>query len=917
VDASGIVGRDRELAVLASFVEDPRDCLVLEGEAGVGKTTLWRTAADAARERGVRVLEARPVEAEATLAFAAVGDLLRPVLEHVLGELPGPQADVLSVALLLAPSRDAVPDDRSIAVSVLGALRAVAAGGPVLMAVDDIQWLDRASAAALAFAWRRLADERVGLVAGRRIGGPAPDLIGQEERTTRLIVEPLSMLAVERMLQAHLDLVLPRPVLVRLYEVAAGNAFYAMELGRAMRSRGVVPAPGEPLPVPERLRDLMRERLSALPESSREALAATAALAQPTLSLVAREFGGEDALVPALRTSVLEVDGERLRFTHPLLAKAAYEEIDVIARRSLHRRLAALVADEEEAARHLALGATGPGIEVSAVLERAAEHARSRGATLAAAELCELARQRTPAGQSDDRDRRAIAAARYRWLSGDTRGAAALLEEVTATAPAGARRAEAMVALARMLQMDGAQPRALELARGALHEPGIDDALRVDAGRRVAMALMYMREELGAALGYARQAAAIAEPLGDATRAIAVSDVALLEALTGSPAAAATERAAIALGDGDWRGEGVLGQLAYNRLTQAMWTDRHEEAAEILEGLQHEVLRRGDEGTLPHLLAQRALADYLAGRWPDAVRRADAGYDAALHTGQRLSLAWTRSTRALVRASLGLEGARSDAHEALALAGERAMGVARIQSGWALGVLELSLERPADAVRVLSPLRERVLSAGVGEPASVRFVADEIEALITLDRDDEAVAVLGWLEERGRALDRASALAAAGRCRGLLAARRGDHVRAIAEFMDALREHERVPMPFERARTLLALGATQRRAKHRAAARASLAQALDVFERLGAALWAERTRGDIARIGGRAPGGDELTVTERRTAELVAQGLSNKEVAAALFVTPKTVETQLTRIYAKVGIHSRTELAVRLRDGNL
>jgi DNA-binding CsgD family transcriptional regulator len=239
--------------------------------------------------------------------------------------------------------------------------------------------------------------------------------------------------------------------------------------------------------------------------------------------------------------------------------------------------------------------------------------------------------------------------------------------------------------------------------------------------------------------------------------------------------------------------------------------------------------------------------------------------------------------------------------------------VATIHSAWALGLLELSLDRPGEAVQALAPLRDRLLAAGVGEPGAIRFVPDEIEALLALGRVEAAEPLLAWLEERGQALARASALAAACRCRGLMDAADGRHEAALASFERALSAHDRLPMPFERARTLLAFGATLRRAKRRSAARDALAQALAGFERLGAAHWIDRARAEMSRIGGRRPAGAALTPTERRVAELASQGSSNKEIAAALFVTPKTVDTQLSRIYRKLGVHSRTALANRLR----
>jgi DNA-binding CsgD family transcriptional regulator len=217
---------------------------------------------------------------------------------------------------------------------------------------------------------------------------------------------------------------------------------------------------------------------------------------------------------------------------------------------------------------------------------------------------------------------------------------------------------------------------------------------------------------------------------------------------------------------------------------------------------------------------------------------------------------------------------------------------------------------------VLGHLVERLEEGGVREPGSARFVPDEIEALITLGRLEEAETLLERLERRARRLDRVSALAAAGRCRGLLHAARGDFDAALASLERAAAEHERVPMPFERARTFLVLGATRRRSRMKRPARDALEESLETFEDLGARLWAERARAELARIGGRPPSTDELTPTEKRIAELAAEGHTDKEIAAALFVTPKTVGTQLSRIYRKLGVRSRTELAGWLTSGS-
>ena len=380
-----LIGRENQVEALAAFAARAAEgpwALAIEGDAGVGKTALWLEGVAIARERGARVVSARPAEAEARLGLTAIGDLLDGVLEHVRPALPEPQAEALAVALLLERPAGPAPDDRTVAIAVLNALRALAAEQPLIVAVDDVQWLDAASAAVLAFAWRRLRTEPVGLLvtvrggAAARAAPPADD-----PRTTHVAVGPLSLGAVHRLLESRLGLVLSRPALRRLHEVAGGNPFYALELGRALQRHGSTIAAGEPLPFPDWLHELVRDRIEALPIATRRALAPVAALTQPTLSVLGRAVGAE-ALGPAFDSRVLLLDGRRVRFSHPLLASAVYSGLDPFSRRELHRRLAGLVTGEERA-RHLALAAEGPDASVAAALERASTDALSRGATAA------------------------------------------------------------------------------------------------------------------------------------------------------------------------------------------------------------------------------------------------------------------------------------------------------------------------------------------------------------------------------------------------------------------------------------------------------------------------------------------------------------------------------------------------------
>jgi DNA-binding CsgD family transcriptional regulator len=918
----GVIGRDEELAVVGAMVDGVAggfQAVVLRGEAGMGKTTLWRAGIELADERAFGILVASPAAAETEMSFAGLSDLLAEVVDDVLPQLPSPQRRALEVALLVVDPVGAGSDQRAVAVALMNTFRALAANGPVLVAVDDVQWLDAASASVLGYAARRLRDERVGLLLTERTAAAAElplelDRALSSERIASLRVGPLRLGATRGMLRQQLGLVLSRPALMRIHETSGGNPFYSLELARALEREGLDPRPGEPLRLPGALGGLVRRRIAALPRDTRDVLVVAAALSDPRIGLVETAIGADPraALAPAVESEVVVVECDRLRFAHPLLAAATYELAGEAERRALHRRLAAVVGGLEERARHLALGAGGPDAKVALTLDQAARHALARGASAVAAELSEQARQLTPPERIADMHRRVISAASSRFLAGEGTRARMLLEEALPSIPAGGLRTEALVLLARVHRYGGSQPRAAELLRQALAQPIADERLQADAEQGLAATLLFMREELGVA----RQHAAVAADLAarsdsPALLAEVLATKHLIEGVLGHPDAHRTQQAAAELAE-ETRPDRVVSSASFGRGYFLIWTDSVDEGAILMRACRDEALRRGDESSLPLIFASLAVLEYLGGRWREAGGVADEGLEVALETGQRPWHALSLSARALVHAALGLEeGARADAREALALAGERAIAVARIHAVWALGLLELSLDRAEEAVLVLRPERERLLGAGVGEPGSVRFVPDEIEALVALGRLADAERLLGWLENRAQALDRAWALAAAWRSRGLMLASRGQGTAAIDAFDRALSEHDRVSMPFDRARTLLALGSAQRRGRRKRAARATLTEALRVFDLLDAGIWAERARREIERISGRAPSGDQLTPTERRVVELVAEGRTNPEVAAVLFVSPRTVEFHLRNVFRKLDLHTRAELVRR------
>ena len=455
---------------------------MLSGEPGIGKTILWEAGVEEGGERLERVLTCRGVETEASLSFAGLSELIAPVLEEAAPSLVPLRRRALEIALLLAEPGDRPPDAHAIGLAVLDVLRFLAERGPVVVAVDDGQWLDPASAGVLQIALRRLRDEHVGLLATLR---RTPDVVTPfeldrsfpDDRLTRISLGPLSLGAVHNLLEERLGLDLTRPELARVQEATAGNPFFALELGRELVRTNTRPTPGQALRVPESLQELLGGRLARLPGETLDVLLEVAALARPTVELVAAVQGDQqrvlEALEAAVHEGVVELDDSRLRFAHPLLASICYERAPLWKRRAVHRALAEAVSDVEERARHLALAADGPDAVVASYLDAAADHAAGRGATAAAAELCELAAEVTPADPALARQRRLRAANLHR-LAGDTERAIAMLEQLLEEVPSGVERADVLVALVRTFKADS--PTLMELSDEALVEAAGDDA---------------------------------------------------------------------------------------------------------------------------------------------------------------------------------------------------------------------------------------------------------------------------------------------------------------------------------------------------------------------------------------------------------------------------------------------------------
>jgi DNA-binding CsgD family transcriptional regulator len=906
-----IVGRDKELEALSSFLEEGElpGVLLIQGDPGIGKTTLWRAGVEAARGLTHVVLRASPAEKEATFSYSVVSDLLADVLDEVLPELPRPQRRALEIALLRRESAGPPPEQHTLGVALLGVLRTLAGSKPVVVAVDDVQWLDRSSAAMLEFAVRRLRDERVALLLARRqssrIDPDGLELALPEERRSMVCLGPLTMGALHRLLTDRFGARLTRPALRRVHEASGGNPFYALELVRALESSGWI-RPGQPMPVPETLEAILRERIEALPASVRQVLAAAAAMRRPAESVL----GDWPALEQASEAGLIELTNDEVRFTHPLLAATAYGSITAAERRRLHRRLAEAVSDREERARHLALSAEGPDTEVADALEEAAQAAAARGAPAAAAELAELALRLTPTSARGRLRERRAAAAWYHLVAGEIETAASMLEHPEELSTGGAR-ADALLMFASTQQ---SFERSLALAERALDDAQGDDA-------RVAKIECYIGELLlvqgssDRALEHARAALKAAERAGDPTiLANALSTVAWFE--TGSavePTPGLVERAVDLEDAAVWAGGYDTSSPSFVLGQRLMLAGRLDEARTRMEIRFERAISNGDEAAVTAALFHQAELELRAGNWSLAARKAAEGYEHAEQLGREQEMSALLYARALVDAHLGrVEKAREAMKRGIELAESCGDEVFRLKHLSVLGFLELSVGDPEAADRILRPLAARLDSLGWREPSIYRELPNAIEALVELAELDEARRLLAELQDRLRRIDSPWGEASAGRCEGLILAAEGDFAAAVPALEHALTVHERLPQPFDLARTVLTLGTVRRRMKKRGQSRESLVRALAIFDELGAALWAEKARSELARIAGRAAAGDELTPTEQGIAELVAIGKSNKEVAAQLFITPRTVEGHLTHIYAKLGVRSRAELAHRM-----
>lgn len=899
------IGRDSEIASIDAFFASPTSelrSILVDGEIGVGKTTLWQHAVDAAQAHSYRVLACRPAEAEINIAFAGLLDLLGPVVDEAAAELAPPQRDALDIALLRR-SADVAVEPGAVAVAVVGALRALARGGSLALAIDDLQWLDAATSSALRFALRRLDADPIAVLVAQRAGA-RPYWLLDHPRTQRLRLGPLSLGATYQLIQTRLGAALPRPVLARVHMTSGGNPLFALELARALIEREPEMRNASHLPVPERLADLLGERLVTLTAPTRQLLLVAAAMGSTTVPQLRAVVGASvDAdLETAERAGILDSQGGSVRFTHPLLAAVVYDRATAVERRVIHHTIARALADPTERARHLALSACEPDSGIAAALDEAAISAARRGATDTAAWMGEQALGLTMPTERAAVSRRAMMAGSLARASGDRSRARSLFERAVADAPPGSARAEALLGLAEVSDPLG---RGLSICDRALTEDATDVGLRSHI-HRTRGAIAYFLGDVPAAEEHARLAVELAEGSADAKAlGAALAELGHWTYCGGGGVRRDLFERAIAL-------DGSAGALApRSHLAKVLMdSDSLDEARTLTHHLLERAMEGGDLYAVSAHLFHLAELELWAANWRLAIEHADESLQLRQHIDQPSAPLYVK---AMAQACLGLlDEARCEAEAGRAEA-ERADDVVfRMQNLHVLGFVELTLGNSRKALVHLGRATALLRPRWSNEFGDCHFVPDTIEACVGVGDLAQADELTCWMERVGRQTGRAWTMANAARSRALLSAAQNDLDAADAAIEEALCANERLAMPFDLARTLLVQGVLRRRMKRRTAARESLEQSLAMFEQLGSSPWAAKAHAEIARLGVRTTAQNGLTPVEQRIAALVAEGRTNREIATALSLSTKTVEANLSRTYRKIGVASRAGLVAQL-----
>jgi len=910
-------GRESEIKrieeLIAAGAASEGGTLVIEGDAGAGKTALLEAVGREATS--MRHLKTSGLEAESSLPFSALAELAEWLLDGV-SALPGPQAAAIEGALALGPP---APGDRfAVCAGFLTLLTNAADDRPLLVIVDDAHWLDPASAECLGYAARRLEGKPIAMLVAARAEEPHAFA---RSGVAHLPLPGLDRGAARSLLR-DIAPAMPMDVSEQLLDAAAGNPLALIELPGLLsddQRLGVV-ALDEPLAPGVSLQRVFERRIERLPSRTRDALLVAATAFTPSLEPILAACGalGIDAaaLEPAEADAVVRLSPERIEFGHPLLRGAVYQGAPPPERRRVHRALSEH-ADEDSRAWHLAAATLDPDAEVADALEATAHRAAARGAHAASADALERA-----ARLSEDREarsRRLLAAGLAAAMGGAYDRGVALLEPAAEiddpVLRASVRHLLALVTLNGGVRsaLDNHAMLTEEAERIRDIDPTEAAAMHADAGVTAAV-LGNCRLVLDSA---ERAAAVLPDDAPATTRCQVLSILGMGLALRGRTAEGreALDEAGALLPEVDPLTPAA--QSISLALGGRHCTGQERELRDEESSLAAAAREAGAIGLFPYYQLMVADSAYRMGDWHAAERDIAEAVEGAEESSQLGPLSIALVIAARLHAATGdEEAARAEVERAFEVAEPPAYGS---PVGWGnatLGFLELALDRTAEAIVELEQAEQVLEIAGLEDPVAVPWAPDLVEAYSRAGRDDDARRVVSKLAAQAERSGTPLAVALASRCEGLV---------AEAGFEDAFERaldlHAEAGSPFEHARTLLAFGSRLHRARRRADARERLREALETFERLGATPWAERAQAELRAAGAvkRAPVGDpdELTAQEARVALAVARGATNREVAAELFLSPKTIEFHLGRVYRKLGIHSRTELAALAAAGRL
>lgn len=897
-----LVDRSKDVAALDDVLHRVRSghgqALVLRGEPGIGKTALLAHAAEAAE--GMRLLGTEGVEPETDIGYAALHRLVLPVLGAV-DQIPRPQARALEIALGRADGP--VPERFLVALATLSLLAEVAVDRPLLCLVDDAQWIDRASLDTLAFVGRRLDAEPIGMVfASRPDPGAQRTMAGVLELRLTGLDERTAAELLDRHDRGRLTPAERRQVLA----LAGGNPLALRELPDAVRQGGRTL---EPVPLTARLRDAFLHQVQRRDEATRRLLLVIAAEGSGQLAVVRAAAESMGATVDPLDEGALEDlvahDGERLTFRHPLIRAAVYHGASPGERRATHRALAAaLQAEPTELHRyawHLGQATEGPDEEVAGHLERSAQRASLRTGHAAASAALSRAAQLSASDESQGL--RLVAAAGVSWQGGDIDRARELLDE-----------AERIDRLPDRTRLDLAELRArLALLAGtpadgvAPLRAALPAALRADVERAMPSVLTY--GEIGYRASLPAVWIEVADWLDDVTLEGDTPDAALYRLARGGNRARVGRDPGMRPDDLD-AVEQLTDPLSLTRAAGLTWAIG---AYELGTRLRHKAVERaratGAAGALAWSLEHLVFEELTQSRFGAAEAYADEGYQLALETGQTNTACRHLSLRVWVAALQGrAEEARRWAEDVIADATRRHLAECLAYAHLALGHLDLVDGAYSEAVCHYKATEPRA-GAPVRSGAALHSVVEQIEALVRSDRHDRAADLAprftAWTDRTASPL--LQALAA--RCHALLAS--GDEAEGL--YQRSLQHHALADAPMEQARTELLYGQHLRRVRRHSDARTHLQAAMETFRRIEASGWAKRAREELRAAGGSGPTDDPpaqsgLTAQERRVALAISEGRTNREVAAQLFLSPRTVDYHLRKIFQKTGIRSRAEL---------